>query len=280
MAHILVYLERTPKGLHPASALALCVARDIASNRGASVTAVCPGDAGSLDAGIGRAAGRFGADVVMFLGPEGLTSMIDRLHPVHLLAPWTPEGLGAVQDLSLGPAIPRWIDRARPPGAGSDTVTGIVAGALPWHAMESSLDPEYLGEVDRVPLPEWVAGAMKVDEGEALGFSMVPEGGLHYVPPAPPGPEIGALLQRLGAEPIDPEHLSDLSDGALVWFCNGAGELPEALRQTPATVRSMVLTGSDGAFDPSWMYADVVVPGAFDKALARLAEPLWRAALA
>ena len=49
MAHIVVYLQRTPHGLHPASAVGLCWARDIASERGATVTAVCPGDAGEFD---------------------------------------------------------------------------------------------------------------------------------------------------------------------------------------------------------------------------------------
>ena len=66
MAHILVYLQRTPGGLHPASSVALCRARDIASERGATITAICRGDAGPLDKGVAAAASRFGADVLVW----------------------------------------------------------------------------------------------------------------------------------------------------------------------------------------------------------------------
>ena len=64
MAHILVYAQRTPQGIHPASAAALCLARDIASDRGATITAVCPGDAGRADQFVIGAVSRYGADLL------------------------------------------------------------------------------------------------------------------------------------------------------------------------------------------------------------------------
>ncbi len=281
MAHILVYLQRTPAGLHPGSALALCIARDIASNRGASITALCPGDAGNLDAGIVRAAGRFGADVMVFYGPDGMNDTIDRLQPVHVVTTWTTEGLAAVDGIAVGPAVPRWIGKARPPGAGADTVTGVVAGALPWHAFDALLDAEYLGEVDAVALPAWTEHASAaVDEADAPGFGMVPEGSLHYVAPTGVDANTGKTLDRLGALPAQPDKLAELPSGSLLWFSDGRSALPEALQTVPPTTRSVVLAGPDAAFDTSWQHADLVVPGPWDEAVARLVEPLWRAALA
>ncbi|MEM6993748.1 MAG: hypothetical protein AAF721_24755 [Myxococcota bacterium] len=282
MAHILVYLQRSPGGLHPASALALCIARDIASNRGASITALCPGDAGTLDGGIVRSAGRFGADVMVFFGPDGMRDIIDRLRPVHLLTPWTPEGLAAVEPTELGPAVPRWIEQARPPGAGADTVTGIVAGALPWHAFDAVLDPEYLGEVDAVPLAGWVndASADLEDDASAPGFAMVPEGPLSYVAVGRLGAEAQQTLDRLGAAAVQPEAVAGVVDGPLLWFGDGGEQRVEALKACAPGTRSLLFPGPDAVFDPSWQHADLVIPGAWEKAVSRLHEPLWRAALA
>lgn len=282
MAHILVYLERTPDGLHPASAAGLCIARDIGSNRGATVTAVAPGDAGPLDAGVARAAGRFGADVLMFFARGGLDDLVSRLRPVHLLTPWTLEGLSAVQDLSLGPAIPRWIDEARPPGAGADTVTGLVAGTLPWHAFDQALEPEYLGRVDEVPLASWVRGrSTEVEAGDAPGFAMVPERPLQFVAPEGMDGEVMRKLEQLGASRVGPTELADIAVGTTVlWFQPGAGPLGDELAARPPGCRAMVFPGPDAVFDPSWTHADLVVPGAWPEAVARLLEPLWRAALA
>ncbi|MBL4688085.1 MAG: hypothetical protein JKY37_26080 [Nannocystaceae bacterium] len=281
MAHILVYLQRTPQGLHPGSALALCIARDIASNRGASITALCPGDAGTIDGGTVRTAGRFGADVMVFFGPNGLADTIERLAPVHLLTPWSTEGLAAVQDVGLGAAVPRWICTARPPGAGADTVTGIVAGTLPWHALDAELDAEYLGDVDASTLPDWVGpAACLVQEGDAPGFSMVSRGPLHFVAGAKHDAGTQETLERLGAVSVATDDLASITQGSLLWFSDGAQPLPDALQACAPHVRTIVLAGEDGGFDPSWMHAQLVLPGPWEHALARLQEPLWRAALA
>lgn len=282
MAHILVYLQRTPVGLHPASALALCVARDIGSNRGASVTALCPGDAGPVDAGVVRAAARFGADVIVFFGPDGIADTIERLAPVHLLTPWTPEGLDAVADVSLGPANPRWISRARPPGAGADTVTGIVAGTPPWHAFEAALDPEYLGDVEDLAAPAWaMAGAASgVTEHTAAGFVMVPEGPVSFVAPRGLDKGVQRVLQQLQAQRLEPTPAATAEAQTVLWFVRGGDPLPEALQERSPTTRAVVFVDTDARFDASWKHADLVVPGPWDQGVARLCEPRWRASLA
>ena len=54
MAHIVVYLQRTTRGLHPGSTVALCLAREIVE------------------------ASRSGSDQVVFLGPEGIQKLFKR----------------------------------------------------------------------------------------------------------------------------------------------------------------------------------------------------------
>ena len=278
MAHILVYLQRTALGLHPASALGLCLARDFADLKGATITALCAGDGGRLDPGIAAAAGRFGGDVLMYCGPEGLEEMSARLAPAHVLAPWTPEGLAAVQGLPGGPAIPRWIDRPRP-RLDADSVTGIVAGALPWHHFDQALEPEYLGAVDAVPMPPWVPERAKVD-GPPPMFSMLGNPPLRFVASSPLDETLVADLRRRGMQQAEPSDVARYTDGTFVWFLAGAGPLPEAITHSPPTCRVILMPGPDATFDPSWSGADVVVAGSWPEAVARIHEPLWRTPLA
>jgi len=277
MAHILVYLQRTPLGLHPASALALCIARDIGTNRGASVTALCPGDAGVLDEGISRAAARFGADIMVFFGPGGLADTVERLRPVHVLAPWTAEGLGAVGPLKLGPASPRWIRTARPPGAGADTVTGVIAGTTPWYALDATLDPEYLGNVDAARLPTWVEGA---DTNPRAGYGVTEGSPVHYVATRALDADLARTLDQLGAQAVAPEAVSTLPAGTLLWFTEGTGALPDAVQQRSVATRLIVLPDADAGVDQSWMHADLVIPGPWHEAIARLQQPQWSTTLA
>lgn len=273
MAHILVYLQRTPLGLHPASALGLCLARDLADLRGATVTALCAGDGGRLDAGIAAAAGRFGADVLMFCGPEGLEEMSDRLHPAHVLAPWTPEGLAAVQGLPAGPATPRWIDRPRP-RIEADSVTGIVAGTLPWHHLVQTLEPEYLGAVDAVPMPPWVPELAKSCETPPVFGAMASP--MRFVATEGIDEGLAADLERRGMRRAEPSDLQRHASDTFVWFLAGAGPLPDAVTHAPPTCRILLLPGPDGELHPSWSGADLVMAGTWPEAAGRLHEPLWR----
>ena len=98
MASVVVFCERTPFGLHPSSRMALCVARDLGSRRGATVVAVCEGDGGDFDAIIEQECGQVGADQLVFSGPEGLRRTAERLTARHIMVGWTPAGETAARD--------------------------------------------------------------------------------------------------------------------------------------------------------------------------------------
>jgi hypothetical protein len=277
MAHLLVHLQRTSLGLHPASAAGLCLARDFADARGATVTALCAGDGKRLDEGIARAAGRFGADVLMFCGPEGLEEMAERLQPVHVLAPWTPEGLAALQGLPGGPAIPRWIDKERP-RLEADSVSAIVSGALPWHHFDQVLEPEFLGAVDTVPMPPWVS--QFPPDRDVPVFAMLGPGPLRYLAPNGLPERVVDALHRHQMEKAEIADVERDPTGTFVWFGSDETRLPEVLGQRSPTARLVVLPGGDAGLDASWSGADLVVPGTWTEALGRLHEPLWRTAIA
>jgi hypothetical protein len=263
MAHILVYLQRTPQGLHPASAAALCVARDIASERGATVTAIASGDAGAFDRGTLAAANRFGADIVMFGGPRSLDELQERLHPVHVLTPWTPEGIAAVQDLPGGPAVLRWLDRREPPWAGADAITGLVAGALPWHGFEETLEAEYAGDVDQAPLPDWIeAAAERVRASAAPVFQIAGDEPIGYVAPDMLDPTLERRLQALGAERTRLEDIVGCDGGTYLLLAPGAGPIAEEhlVGRAPGT-RVLLLPGPDANVDATWAGADWVFRG-------------------
>lgn len=276
MAHILVYLQRTLYGLHPGSAVALCLARDIGSERGATVTALCAGDAGPMDQGIVRAASTYGADVVLFTGPNGLEHMQTRLRPVHILTPWTTEGEAAVQGLPGGPATPRWLDDPQPRWSEPDAITGVVAGTLPWHDLGGELEPEYEGDVGEVPMPAWVKDAP--GEGEAVGFRAAADGPIQFHAPGGLDDATEALLSSIGAKPLPADALGSALSGTVVWL-DGTSALPESLAQRGPDSRLILLPGPDADILPSWSHADWVLPGDTAETLRQLQSELWRSAL-
>ena len=272
MAHILVYLQRTPAGLHPASALALCRARDIASERGATLTALCAGDAGPRDRGVATAAGRFGADILVFGGPKGLRSLYEQLNPVHVLVPWTPEGLGAAEGLSSGPPVSRWLTTPQPTWGGADAISAVVAGILPWHALGEKLEAEYQTNVDEVTLPDWVAEVATPEGEPAPMFSVGGRGPLRWSAPRAPDRETEAMLGRLGALPANTDDPTD-DAGTVLWL--SADPLPPALAQRPVTTRVIVVPGADAGLDPSWNSAEWVLSGSPAAALEAIHDSPW-----
>lgn len=276
MAHILVYLQRTPGGLHPASAVALCRARDIGSDRGASITALCSGDAGALDRGIAAAAGRFGADLLVFGGPTGLRVLFDQLNPVHVLVPWTDEGMAAAEGLPSGPATPRWLTTRQPAWGGADAVTAVVAGTMPWHVQGEMLEAEYQTDVDEVRQPSWVAEASAAyADGAAPVFGVGGRGPVRFVAARPPDADTQSALARLGAQPGAEDDLARVSAeaGTVLWL--SAEPVPPALVQRPVSVRLVVLPGEHAGLHPSWRAADWVLSGPRATALGTILDSPW-----
>lgn len=272
MAHILVYLQRTPGGLHPASSVALCRARDIASERGATITAICRGDAGPLDKGVAAAASRFGADVLVFGGPQGLHSLFQQLNPVHVLVPWTDEGLSACTGLPNGPAVPRWLTTRQPEWGGADAVTAVVAGTLPWHAFSETLEAEYQTDVDQCELAPWIEPAAA--GGDVPVFGVLSEGPLHWLATEPPGPDTAEALSQLGAVAAASPDQSVADAGAVLWL--SSAPVPAVLAERPAGQRLLVLPGTAAtALDPSWRCADWVLPGSAAEALSAIVQSPW-----
>jgi hypothetical protein len=274
MAHILVYVQRTPQGIHPASAVALCLARDIGSERGATVTGLCAGDAGALDKGILAASSRFGADITLFGGPHSLEDLVERLHPVHVLTPWTPEGLAAVGTLPLGPPVLRWLDRPDPQWAGADAITGLVAGTVPWHAFGEQLEAEYAGDVELVPMLPWVDRVAAIAaEAPAPTFQIAGEGPVRYVGPDILDDSVRRRLERLDAEPMSLEGMTSMGGGTILWLLPGAGPIPEAqLADRNAGTRLVLLPGPDAKVDASWSSVDWVFAGPWPQAIDGLIQ--------
>ena len=272
MAHILVHLERTPHGLHPASAVALCLARDVASDRGATVTGVCVGDAGRADAGVATAAGRFGCDQIMVGGPRTLHDLWEQLRPVHVLTPWTRRGLQATEQIPGGPAVPRWVDKRRPDFGGIDSVTGIIAGGAPCHDYSTALDPEYSGDAKKEDAPGW---AGDIGSNPPV-FSHLAAGAVRYVSPPDLSAAARAELQALGAEEVSFDEAGAASTGTLLWLDAGPGGLPESLAERQPGSSVILLPGPAGTFQDEWAQADWVLPGEWPEVLAKLREAPWR----
>lgn len=270
MAHILVYIQRSPRGIHPASAVALCVARDLGSQRGASIFGLCLGDGGPFDEHVVAAAGKAGADQIMFVGPHGLRTMVDRLRPKHLLTPWTVEADQAVQAAGLDRATPAWIGGPVPDVSMFTRVVGIVAGTLPWHQMQIAIEAEFEGQVDQAPVPPWLA---------QTNGQLYHDPALYFVAPADLDPNVRAQFEALGAQAVGPDYAAQHQSGTLLWLDAGAGGLPEALAHRPRTANVIAMPGPLQEIHASWSVADWVIPGPWDQAAQTLAADHWRAAL-
>lgn len=269
MAHILVYVQRTPHGIHPASAVALCLARDLGSDFGATITAVCPGDAGKANYKVSRAAGRFGADNLLFAGPTGLQTLQKRLDPGLVLVPWTAEGVGIAEDLEGGPATPHLLHEPQPEWSSEELVSGIIAGAPPWYDLPTVLDADIESDATEVSLPAW---ARDVDPPAA--------GGLLYVAPTDLDPLTRSNLTSLGARSISAGEVTSLTSGTLLWLATDAAAPPPEVAQRSPALRLLLFPGVSPRFHPNWSTADYVIPGLWPEATKQLHSEMWKLTLA
>jgi len=270
MAHILVYAQRTPQGIHPASAAALCLARDIASDRGATITAVCPGDSGRADQFVIGAVSRYGADLLTFCGPAGMRPLQERLRPLVCFVPHTEEGLLAAETLAGGPTETTWLHDPAIEWDNLAAVTSIAAGTLPWYELPTIIDAEYENEASLVDLPAWLA---RLD-------AQFGRGPLRYFAPHDLDASTRASLASLGARVAPAESLEKHDSGTLLWFSDASSGLPELLRNRGPGARVMYFPGAEAQLHPSWTAADWIVPGEWPDAVKQLHSDLWKPALA
>jgi hypothetical protein len=249
--------------------MALCVARDLGTRRGATVVAVCEGDGGDFDAIIEEECGAVGADQLVFSGPDGLRRTAERLTARHIMVGWTPAGETALAHAEI-PSVERlWVNGPLGP-LDVPAVVGIVAGSLPWHALPNGIDGDYEGSSGDVPMPEWIA---------QLGGKRHQPEGLRFVAPEGLTGPLPTKLEVLGAERVEPDYADRHDDGTLLWLA-GAGEgLPASLAERPPTARVIALPGPNPEFEESWRLADWVLTGAWGTVVSQLGSPAWKKAI-
>lgn len=282
MAHVVVYLQRTARGLHPGSLAALCTARDLADERGASVLSVCLGDAGAFDDRIIVEASRAGADQLVFLGPEGIQKLFRRLSPRHVFAPYTREAGSVLAQAGIGPMVGRWV--AGPPENPHklEPVFGAVAGTLPWQQAPLQIEPEYEADVTQVELPDWLQAAAEQATDLTTTAEQPP---VMYVGDGAIDSETEAALRALGAYPFESElsEIGKLNAATILWFDSSSEGLPMDLVDRNPAVRLILLVGErevSGPIDSSWGLADYVLAGAPAEIVRQFNGQAWKTVFA
>lgn len=274
MATVVVFVLRDRTGIHPASAVSLCVARDLADRRGATVTALAMGDAGDLDHIVTREVARKGADQLVFVGPADLTSFAHRVVPRKVLVPNTPEGLDVLERLGLdvgetASLVVATAQEAKTATERRETGLLVTAGTLPWHDCPDAIEPDYGGAFEEgIPCP-WVTGAPQAESGGRL-VALDHDAGLD-----------ASALAELGVESVSADAIADLHDATLLASPAAVADHGETLR---ARHRSLKLVLIDAHAPPAGPAPDLAVDfalvGPSARVLGALKETSWRAALA
>ncbi|PRQ03973.1 hypothetical protein [Enhygromyxa salina] len=287
MAHVVVYLQRTTRGPHPGSLVALCLARDVANARGASVLTLCLGDAGGFDDRLIVEASRCGADQIVFLGPEGIQKLFRRLSPRHVFAPYTREAGSVLAQAGIGPMVGRWIGGPADNPNKLEPVIGTIAGTLPWHQAPLHIEPEYEADVTQVELEDWLVTAAEQAADLSTTAEQPPLIYLHAHggPDADGGSETTldaetkAALDSIGAHPVSADEYATYQEGTLVWLDASGEGLPLTLVERSPGLRVILLIGEreiSGPLDPSWGLADFVLPGKWSEVIGRFGDTPWK----
>lgn len=275
MAHVVVYLQRTTRGPHPGSLVALCLARDVANARGASVLTLCLGDAGGFDDRLIVEASRCGADQTVFLGPEGIQKLFRRLSPRHVFAPYTREAGSVLAQAGIGPMVGRWIGGpAEHPGK-LEPVIGTIAGTLPWHQAPLQIEPEYEADVTQVELADWLVTAAE----QAADLSTTAEQPPLIYLETELDAQTKAALDDIGAYAVSAEDYGSYQDGTLLWFDASGEGLPLTLVERSPGLRVILLVGEreiSGPVDASWGLADFVLPGKWSDVVEGFSGTPWK----
>ena len=277
MAHVVVYLQRTTRGPHPGSLVALCLARDVANARGASVLTLCLGDAGGFDDRLIVEASRCGADQTVFLGPEGIQKLFRRLSPRHVFAPYTREAGSVLAQAGIGPMVGRWIGGPAEQPNKLEPVIGTIAGTLPWHQAPLQIEPEYEADVTQVELADWLVTAAEQAADLSTTAEQPP---LIYLETKLDAPT-KAALDNIGAYAVSAKDYGNYEEGTLLWFDESGEGLPLTLVERSPGLRVILLTGEreiTGTVDPSWGLADFVLPGKWADVVGQFGATQWKSA--
>ncbi len=248
--------------------ISLCLARDIGSERGATITAVALGDHQNHNDRVCAAAGRFGADTLYFSGHDGLATLYERLQPISVLVPYTKEGLEIAEMFPEDKAVPRWLSESDHGWGSADPITAVIAGTLTWYDLPTVLDPEVTGDAAEYTLANWLG------QGDSSRDSRQ----LQYLAPSDLDPRTKAMLASLGARPA-PEGYEHNSGTLLVLDSSGE-KLPDTLAKRSPGARVIFFPGEVARFHDSWILADWVLPGPWQDAVNNLHSELWKPALA
>lgn len=277
MAHVVVYLQRTTRGLHPGSMVGLCLAREVADARGASVLSLCLGDAGAFDDRLVVEASRAGADQIVFLGPEGIQKLFRRLSPRHVFAPYTREAGSVLAQAGIGPMVGRFVEGPPPDVKKLEPVIGVVAGTLPWQQAPLQIEPEYEADVTQVELPDWLVAA--AEQATDLTTTIEQPPLLYAAPGVTLDEATKTALASLGAYAIAEDEHARYREGTLLWF-DGAGKgLPGDLLDRSPGLRVILLPGIGPApspIDPSWGMADFVLSGEWAAVVREFNGTAWK----
>lgn len=271
MATLVVHVLRSSSGIHPGSAVALCVARDLANLRGAAVTALAMGDAGDRDHEVARQCAVFGADQLLFVGPPDLPLLAQRLRPRKFFAPQTPEGARFLEQ--FGVAERGTVGELRVDGRYSvervpeDVACRVEAGVLPWYDLGDTLEPDYGGAfADGAPVA-WLSDPESADNARIYHLSS---------DDALPS----SLRDELGCEGVAVDALSELRDAVLLCTRATLDAQRPAVEDRHRSVRLFVLDpGGDAQLLPVSLAADVHLCGPEAAVFNALKEPAWRASL-
>lgn len=284
MAHIVVYLQRTTRGLHPGSTVASCLAREVADARGASVISLCLGDAGTFDDRVLVGASRSGTDQVVFLGPEGIQKLFKRLSPRHVFAPYTNEAGSVLAQAGIGPMVGRWMDGPPENPHKLEPVIGVVAGGLGWRQTPLQIEPEYEADVTQVELADWLVNAAEQISDLSRTAEQPPV--LYFQSEGAGEADLDEATRRglanLGAYAVGPDEYQQYGEATLLWLDATGEGLPLTLVERNPGIRVILLSGereTRGSVHSSWGMADYVLPGEWPEALELLNTAAWKAVL-
>lgn len=260
MATLLVLVEASPSGIHPASALSLCVARDLASARGATVVATTPPRNPAQDAQLLAEVTRKGADRMVFCAPEGLAEHISAMTPRCILGPATQKSREQLSRLAGEDLTIAWVQGPAEPPSELSGAIALLAGALPWYELSAEIIPEYPGDDQLCDLREVEPATAPVRE-PMLRF---------VIDPSMDSKQLRAELSLLGASELVPD---EAPENGCVRLCIGPGLPPEA----SADQRWILIPGDPAPeIHSDWGEAQWVLPGTAYDALRSLHSQLWK----